>query len=417
MRFTTRRLRLPKPKPTRAYDDGAYDAIDDGSDEGAVLAGPTIREFLSGILQPRMFIDAEEVIQRTATPLSNAALSDADFSDTQFGTATVDRASLDDTPLNPADFGRPVFSQGMAPTFDDSVFDTSAYGDAPSLGETAMYETPAFGMPAYEGTPSHGVDDFEDTPPADAGVTEEFAAEALSDPDAPTYADSPDVRGVAARGDDARDRSERRGVSSTRIASRAGARRSLSDEHRRRDRRRPERVAARDAPRRSEAEPEEIATPVERASTETSSCRSRPSTRQPPSMRAGGAVADAVVVRNGDRVRSTRCSPAPMRRRSTPRRRAPWRRRSRPEVPETPPLQGMPAHRAADELSLDHVFKSNPAPRQEAEGEGFSFDQFFADDMNEAAPKPGAEATSSAAHGAGDDIAQFNNWLNGLKKT
>ena len=69
------------------------------------------------------------------------------------------------------------------------------------------------------------------------------------------------------------------------------------------------------------------------------------------------------------------------------------------EVPETPPLQGMPAHRATDELSLDHVFKSNPAPRPETEGEGFSFDQFFADDMSEAAPKPGAEPTSSAAPG------------------
>ena len=87
-----------------------------------------------------------------------------------------------------------------------------------------------------------------------------------------------------------------------------------------------------------------------------------------------------------------------------------------PEAPETPPLQGMPAHRAPDELSLDHVFKSNSAPRPETEGEGFSFDQFFADDMSDAAPKPGAEPTSSAGQGT-DDIAQFNSWLNGLKKT
>ena len=54
-------------------------------------------------------------------------------------TTTVDHASLDDMPLDPSNFGQPVFSQGMAPTFDDSVFDTSAYGDAPSFGETAMY--------------------------------------------------------------------------------------------------------------------------------------------------------------------------------------------------------------------------------------------------------------------------------------
>jgi hypothetical protein len=76
----------------------------------------------------------------------------------------------------------------------------------------------------------------------------------------------------------------------------------------------------------------------------------------------------------------------------------------------------MPAHRAADELSLDHVFRSNPAPRQESEGEGFSFDQFFAEDISEAAPKA-SEPTTSAARGGSDDIAQFNNWLNGLKKT
>jgi hypothetical protein len=86
------------------------------------------------------------------------------------------------------------------------------------------------------------------------------------------------------------------------------------------------------------------------------------------------------------------------------------------EGPDTAPLQGMPAHRAANELSLDHVFKVNPAPRPESESEGFSFDQFFADDMTEPAPKPGAEPLSPSSH-ASDDIAQFNNWLNGLKKT
>jgi hypothetical protein len=42
--------------------------------------------------------------------------------------------------------------------------------------------------------------------------------------------------------------------------------------------------------------------------------------------------------------------------------------------------------------------------------------QFFADDMSDAAPKPGAEPKSPAAQGT-DDIAQFNTWLNGLKKS
>jgi tetratricopeptide (TPR) repeat protein len=93
-----------------------------------------------------------------------------------------------------------------------------------------------------------------------------------------------------------------------------------------------------------------------------------------------------------------------------------------PEQPApTPPapLQGVPAHTANSELSLDHVFKSTQARRPEAEGDGFSFDQFFADDMTDSAAKGGADGNSSSGKGGGpaDDIAQFNNWLNGLKKT
>jgi tetratricopeptide (TPR) repeat protein len=86
------------------------------------------------------------------------------------------------------------------------------------------------------------------------------------------------------------------------------------------------------------------------------------------------------------------------------------------EGPETAPLQGVPAHKASSELSLDHVFKLSQSSRSDSENDGFSFDQFFADDVSDTGSKSGAEPPSPTGEG-GDDIAQFNNWLNGLKKT
>jgi len=85
-------------------------------------------------------------------------------------------------------------------------------------------------------------------------------------------------------------------------------------------------------------------------------------------------------------------------------------------------LPGKPAHTASNELSLDHVFKSTPPRPKDAENDGFSFDQFFADDLSEGSTKGGAEPPaaqrdSTPGAEAGDDIAQFNNWLNSLKKT
>jgi tetratricopeptide (TPR) repeat protein len=80
------------------------------------------------------------------------------------------------------------------------------------------------------------------------------------------------------------------------------------------------------------------------------------------------------------------------------------------------PLHGVPAHRATNELSLDHVFKSSTTPRSDVETDGFSFDQFFADDMSEPAPNSAGDAGAPSTE-ATDDIAQFNAWLNGLKKT
>lgn len=93
-----------------------------------------------------------------------------------------------------------------------------------------------------------------------------------------------------------------------------------------------------------------------------------------------------------------------------------------PDAAEPPALPGVPAHTASNELSLDHVFKSTPPRPKEAENDSFSFDQFFADDLSEGSPKAGAEPTASPGQNApggdaGDDIAQFNNWLNSLKKT
>ena len=92
-----------------------------------------------------------------------------------------------------------------------------------------------------------------------------------------------------------------------------------------------------------------------------------------------------------------------------------------PDKAETPPapLKGVPAHAASSELSLDHVFKSTQPRRQDVENIDFSFDQFFSDELGDNAPKSGTEPSANAGKGGapGDDIAQFNNWLNGLKKT
>ncbi|HVX40962.1 MAG TPA: hypothetical protein VHB25_15435, partial [Gemmatimonadaceae bacterium] len=86
-----------------------------------------------------------------------------------------------------------------------------------------------------------------------------------------------------------------------------------------------------------------------------------------------------------------------------------------PEGPETAPLHGVPAHRASSELSLDHVFKSGTPPRGE-NADAFSFDQFFAEEVTQGPASTDAEP-GAAPREAPDDIAQFNAWLNGLKKT
>jgi tetratricopeptide (TPR) repeat protein len=85
------------------------------------------------------------------------------------------------------------------------------------------------------------------------------------------------------------------------------------------------------------------------------------------------------------------------------------------EWPEPTPIGGVPAHEASSELSLDHVFRANaPVPRRD-EADAFSFDQFFSDEPGDASA--GANPEQRGAPAGGDDIAQFNAWLNGLKKT
>ncbi len=77
-------------------------------------------------------------------------------------------------------------------------------------------------------------------------------------------------------------------------------------------------------------------------------------------------------------------------------------------------IAGKPTRAASDEFSLDHVFAD--APRRSAElrrSQSFSFDQFFSD----GGATPGAGAPPpSAAEPREADIAQFNSWLEGLKK-
>ena len=74
-------------------------------------------------------------------------------------------------------------------------------------------------------------------------------------------------------------------------------------------------------------------------------------------------------------------------------------------------LAGAPAHQASNELSLDSVFGGGaPAP---AAPSSFSFDQFF----SQRAAAEGATDTSGGTRaGAPDDVAQFTQWLEGLKQ-
>lgn len=379
-----------QPATSSAYDSydsyGAYGSDDDDMDAAALdgtegdvaLVGPTIREFLAGVLQPRSFASAPEIAERAPTPASTAVFDDPTF---------------DDAAIDAPEFDVPPLAQSTASAFDDSVFDTSAYGDAPSLSEPASYDTPAFGetpaygstpafggTPAFAATPTYGLEAISDVPQPHAE-----SLDPVLPVDIPSFEESPydartleiDLSATEFQSQDAYDSAAVAPTDSLdSIDEEFGAENPPSESV--------EPVVA-GLPEMSEIPPVASSRPTPPSSSETVTG----------SIDALFSGADASTV---DATAASTLAQA-----------------FASEVPEAPPLQGMPAHRATDELSLDHVFKSNPAPKQEAEGEGFSFDQFFADDI-EAAPKPGAEPASSAAQGT-DDIAQFNNWLNGLKKT
>ena len=85
------------------------------------------------------------------------------------------------------------------------------------------------------------------------------------------------------------------------------------------------------------------------------------------------------------------------------------------------PVVGRAARPAAQELSLDRVFRETAAPAEpRREAGAFSFDQFFGD--TPPGLQPGAPSASDAAvPGEASDVAsadaeQFTSWLSGLKK-
>jgi hypothetical protein len=76
---------------------------------------------------------------------------------------------------------------------------------------------------------------------------------------------------------------------------------------------------------------------------------------------------------------------------------------------EAASVSGRPTRRASDEFSLDRVFSD--APRRTSKGQNFSFNQFFSEGGSS------QQAAAEPANEPGDaDIAQFNSWLEGLKK-
>ncbi len=81
------------------------------------------------------------------------------------------------------------------------------------------------------------------------------------------------------------------------------------------------------------------------------------------------------------------------------------------------PIKGEPTRRVTDELSLDSVFRGEPgSERQTAvqrQSSRLRFDQFFPGSEGEASAPP--PPPSSSPTGPADDIAQFTDWLKGLK--
>jgi len=85
------------------------------------------------------------------------------------------------------------------------------------------------------------------------------------------------------------------------------------------------------------------------------------------------------------------------------------------------PIRGEPTRQVSDELSLDSVFKDEvtapapaPAPAVQRQSTKLRFDQFFAG-VDDAAPSSQGQPLQSAPGKGAEDIAQFSDWLKGLK--
>ena len=88
-----------------------------------------------------------------------------------------------------------------------------------------------------------------------------------------------------------------------------------------------------------------------------------------------------------------------------------------PEPSIAPPadraVAGRPSRAASNELSLDNVFREQgQRTSSEQRRSAFSFDQFF----SEGGSADAASGAADAEEPSPDDIAQFNAWLEGLKK-
>jgi len=378
----------------------------DGTADDAALVGPTIREFLSGVLQPRSFAPAAEVVETAPTHVYTTALDDTPFGETAVAKTEVAESpfedmgfaeiSFDDTAVDAPELAQPAnVDETSTPAFDDksvfdapTVYDTGTFDSADALRTVAALDS-LEAEPTPEPTPEPTITDgaasgptFEESP-FEATTAEMDLSEFRSQ--LPPLAESMNSTESIDEefGFDAND------WQPTGAAVEPEAAQPPAEPETRMP---PE--TEREAPTREEVKAESA--PIEAPPPAVS--RPTPSSSETitGSIDALFSGADAST---GDSSAASTLAQA-----------------FSAEVPETPHLQGKPARRATDELSLDHVFKSNPAPKPEAEGDEFSFDQFFADDMSDAAPKSRTEPASSAAQGA-DDIAQFNNWLNGLKKS
>ena len=88
-------------------------------------------------------------------------------------------------------------------------------------------------------------------------------------------------------------------------------------------------------------------------------------------------------------------------------------------APPVAPIRGEPTRKGTDELSLDSVFGSDGPARPsivQRQSSTLRFDQFFSGaEGGESAPSAPSAPPPSTPPAGGDDIAQFSDWLKGLK--